>query len=262
MPIIVLASAAGSPGVTTTALGLTLAWHRDALMVDADREPSQAVLAGYLGGAPAVGLGMSGLARLYRENRPLGPELLRNCLALDQDRPGRYFLPGFSHPGSPQLFQSVWGELAVALRAAESRGIDTIVDAGRLGEGLPPPLLAHTDAVLVASRTSLRALSAVRLHLPVLQRRTAEMAPGAQVAMTLIGEGHPYTHIEISEQFQVPVWGSIRWQPKNAEVYSDGTPASRRFGQSAFAKSLGDAAATIRQHLSRPRTRLGEPPGP
>ena len=33
MSLIVLTSASGSPGVTTTALGLALGWHRPALLV-------------------------------------------------------------------------------------------------------------------------------------------------------------------------------------------------------------------------------------
>ena len=36
MSLIVLTSASGSPGVTTTALGLALGWPRPALLVDAD----------------------------------------------------------------------------------------------------------------------------------------------------------------------------------------------------------------------------------
>ena len=37
MSLLVLTSAAGAPGVSTTALGLTLAWPRDAVLVDEHR---------------------------------------------------------------------------------------------------------------------------------------------------------------------------------------------------------------------------------
>jgi len=47
MAVIVLASASGSPGVSTTALGLTLNWHRPVLLVDADPTGSSSVFAGY-----------------------------------------------------------------------------------------------------------------------------------------------------------------------------------------------------------------------
>ena len=48
MALIVLTSAAGSPGVTTTAVGLALTWPRPVLLVEADPTGGSAVLAGYL----------------------------------------------------------------------------------------------------------------------------------------------------------------------------------------------------------------------
>jgi hypothetical protein len=50
MSLIVLASASGSPGVTTTALGLALTWPRPVLLVEADPTGGSAVAAGYLRG--------------------------------------------------------------------------------------------------------------------------------------------------------------------------------------------------------------------
>ena len=44
MAVLVLCSPVGSPGATTTALGLALGWPRDVLLADCDRDPSQAVL--------------------------------------------------------------------------------------------------------------------------------------------------------------------------------------------------------------------------
>jgi hypothetical protein len=51
MSLIVLASASGSPGVTTTALGLALGWPRPALLVEADPTGGSAIAAGYLRGS-------------------------------------------------------------------------------------------------------------------------------------------------------------------------------------------------------------------
>ena len=39
MALVLLTSAAGSPGVTTTAVGLARCWPGDTLLVDADRQP-------------------------------------------------------------------------------------------------------------------------------------------------------------------------------------------------------------------------------
>lgn len=47
MAIITLTSASGSPGVTTTALGLALVWPRPVVLVEADPTGGSALLAGY-----------------------------------------------------------------------------------------------------------------------------------------------------------------------------------------------------------------------
>ena len=50
MAVIVLASASGAPGVTTTGLGLAMCWPRPVVLVDADPVGGSAILAGYLQG--------------------------------------------------------------------------------------------------------------------------------------------------------------------------------------------------------------------
>ena len=67
MALIVLASASGSPGVSTTALGLTLNWHRPVLLVDADPTGSSAVFAGYFHGTQEPTGGLINLALALRE---------------------------------------------------------------------------------------------------------------------------------------------------------------------------------------------------
>ena len=51
MALIVLTSASGSPGVTSTALGLAMTWPRPVILVDADPTGARAIPAGYFGGA-------------------------------------------------------------------------------------------------------------------------------------------------------------------------------------------------------------------
>jgi Mrp family chromosome partitioning ATPase len=46
MSVIVLTSASGSPGVSTTAVGLALSWPGPVLLVEADPTGGSAVLAG------------------------------------------------------------------------------------------------------------------------------------------------------------------------------------------------------------------------
>lgn len=259
MPILVLASAAGAPGVTTTAIGLARCWPGDTLLVDADRQPTQAVLAGFLNGAPAAGRGLTGLARAHRERRPISEEVRLHSLPLGTDPDHRrVFLPGFSHPGSPALFASIWPDLVDALARASAAGVTVIVDAGRIGDGLPPPLVAEADAVLVVTRTSLRALAGVRLHLPSLQQCIDSLATGTQLGLMLIGEGQPYGAREISRQFGLPVWATLAHQPRAATVWSEGHPKSRGFAHSALVRSMRAAAVAVRNRVVRPELDLAQ----
>ena len=62
MAIVVLGSVSGSPGVTTLAVGLALAWPRSVVLADCDPGAHQAVLAGFLAG-------QSSAARVCSESR-------------------------------------------------------------------------------------------------------------------------------------------------------------------------------------------------
>ena len=67
MAVIVLGSAAGSPGVTTSALGLALTWPRPVLLIEADPTGGSAMLAGFFRGTTAHTAGLIDLAWAQRE---------------------------------------------------------------------------------------------------------------------------------------------------------------------------------------------------
>ena len=115
MSLIVCCSITGAPGVTTTALGLSLTWPRNVLLLDADRDPAQTIPAGYLRGVDLGGRGIGALLQAHRERRGVLDELLSQSVAL-QEHPtwSRRFVPGFSQPGTPLVFDPVWPGLADA----------------------------------------------------------------------------------------------------------------------------------------------------
>ena len=234
MSLFVLASAGRSPGVTTSALGLALSWPEPVLLVDADRHPSQSVLAGFLQGADPRGLGLAGLLQAHRERRSLADCLGGLTLPLTGDgEVTRDFLPGFTHPGMVHLFAPAWPDFAAALAG---NGCDVLVDGGRISaDGLPPAVVAEADGVAVVTRTSLNDLVALRLYLP----QVVEAAGPERVGLILVGEGRPYGAREIRDQFGVEVWGSVVWHPTDASVLSDGAAPGRRFREGAFLRSLG-----------------------
>lgn len=248
MSLLVLTSASGAPGVTTTALGLTLSWPGDALLIDADRSASQAILAGYLSGQATHGAGLQAVLQAYRERRPLPeavaaqgrplPDLPRRP---DAPAPGtRTFIPGFTHLGSVDLFEGAWPGVVDAVRQAAG---DVVVDAGRTGHrGLPAALVGGADAVALVCRTSLASLASLRLHLAPLVEAGA---PG-RVGLILVGPGRPYGAAEVAEQFGVPVLAEIAWDPAAAAELGEGAPLGKGWLRSACARSYAAAASNLR----------------
>ena len=250
MSLLVLASAAGSPGVTTTALGLALSWPRDVVLVDADRSAPNSILAGYLSGQATQGHGLQGLLQAHRERRPMAAALASEWRALPgipgppetpgPDAPGeRRFLPGFTHLASVDLFEGAWPSVVEATREAS---FDVVVDAGRTGHrGLQSTLVAGADAVALVCRASLASLAALPLHLAPLVEAGA---PG-RVGLVMVGPGRPYGAREVAEQFGVPVLAEVAWDPSAAAELHEGAPVRRRWARTALARSLGQAATTL-----------------
>lgn len=243
---IVLTSASGAPGVTTTALGLVLTWPGPVVLVDADRAASQAVAAGYLQGRTPPG-GVQAVLQAHRERRSLASALSAHAtplplppLAEGEPAPRRDFVAGFTHLGSIELFESVWSPLWDEVRGA---GTDVVVDAGRPGHrGLPPGLVSGADLVAVVCRTSLVSLAGIRLHLAPL----VEVGPPGRVGLVLIGPGRPYGAREIAEQFGVPVLAEVVWDPSGAAELSEGVPTSRTWSRQRLARSWARAAHALR----------------
>lgn len=251
MAVLVLCSATGSPGVTTTALGLALGWPRDVLLADCDRDPSQAVQAGYLRGMDHGGRGL--MARWPRSTArarlwPRRSGARRSPSRVEDTR--RRFLPGFASAGASRLFEHVWGALGEAFESLDEGGTDVLVDAGRVSpHGSPLGLLTVADAVLLTTRTGLRALAGVRIHRRS-RTRCARFPSARDVGLVVVGPGRPYGSGEIAvAQFGVPCWAEVGWDPRSAGVLSDGDPEPRRFRDSSFlggfrseAKSIADRA--------------------
>lgn len=262
MAVVVLCSAKGAPGVTTTALGLALAWPRDVLLVDADRMPSHAIEAGWLGGVPAKGRGLLAVAQAHRERQPLRQAIWELSIPLDRaEQPVRRFLSGFSHPGAAGLFEPMWAELASNLADLDDVGVDVVVDAGRVGAGLPPALMQHADCLAIVTRSSLRDLAALRLTLPAVVEAAETEAPRAEVGLIVAGPDQPYSEAEIAHHFGLAALGSLPWAPQQASVWSDGDQPAKRHESSPLAKAYVALAARLAQRLGRRSRMLAEVAG-
>ena len=257
MAILLLTSASGSPGVTTTALGLTLTWPRPVLLADCDPAAHQAVLAGYLAGQSAGGKGLLRVAEAHRDRRGLREVVIDQCLPLDvAEGSARLFLPGFARPGSAALFAGVWDELGDTFDRLGELGYDVIVDAGRLGPaGLPRGLLERGAVTGLVLSSTLRAAMAARAYLPVLSERELSASDG--VGLVLVGEGEPYDRREVTQALGVGLHAVIARDPVSAAHLSDGRPRQRRFDSAPLIRSLRAASALLAPRLARASEAVG-----
>lgn len=259
MAVIALASASGAPGVTTTALALTLLWPRPALLVEAGPYGSSAILAGYLRGAVAPGgRSVLGLARAHRLGR-LSEAIDENAVPLDDE--GRHrLLPAIAQPEQASSLRQLWEPLSEVLAdlgstgpeaddgpatdAPETGGYDVIVDAGRLGAAAgPDALVSSADVVLLCVRTQLPAIAAARARLQSFDVQ-------GRVALAIVGDGRPYTGAEISRLTATPVLTSLAWDPPAADVLAVGATRPRRWESSAFLRSAAAAAEAVQREVA------------
>ncbi|MDO4784373.1 MAG: hypothetical protein Q3997_04735 [Propionibacteriaceae bacterium] len=253
MAVIVCTSATGAPGVTTTTLGLALAWPRDVLLADCDRDPAQSVQAGYLRGLSFTGRGLNAVSRAQREGHPLAQHVWLQAVPLSSGTaPDRRFLPGFTHPGSAGLFEGAWTDLGHAFAELSGSGVDVLVDAGRAGRaGLPPGLIGSADVVLLLVNSTLRSLAATRLYLSGMAEQVASHTDRGTFALGVVGDQRPYSAAEISAQFELPVWLTLAHDPESASVYLDGQPEPKRFADAALPRSLRAGASSLLDQVNQ-----------
>ncbi len=251
MAVIALTSASGSPGVTTTSLGLALSWPRPVLLVEADPTGGSGLLAGFFRGTREYD---GGLIELAWSAVDVADALASVARPINDSQV--WFIAGTrSHQQAGGLHE-LWEPLAEALAYLESTGQDVIVDAGRLGlVGSPEPLLARADLTLLLTRTTLPALSASRSWVESLHRDSTGL--GGQAVM-LVGEGQPYRTGEVSKVLDLPVLAAIADDPDAAAVYHRGAPPPKRFETSPLVRSLHAAVEAISAQVARTRAELVE----
>ncbi len=256
MALIVLTSANGSPGVTTSALGLALAWPRPTLLVDADPTGSLAIPAGYFrGGQLPTDLTVVDLAMSHRQGT-LVDDLPRMLMPIPSSNV--QFLCGPRRHNQARSLDNLWEPLAGTFKALERNGQDVIVDAGRLGlEGSPLKLLAAADLALLVTRSTLPALVAAASWSQTLRETFGRAGASSNLGALLVGQGMPYGAKETAKTLQLPVVSTLAWDQPSAEVLALGAKASRRFERSNLSRSLRASVQAIQSTVTTSREGLG-----
>ncbi|GAB2446780.1 hypothetical protein GCM10027062_30290 [Nocardioides hungaricus] len=249
MAVVALASASGSPGVTTSALGLALLWPRPVLLVEADPTGGSGMLAGYFRGTREYDAGLIELAltagdisdALAQVGRPIEGTTVS-------------FVAGPRSHIQASALSDLWDPLADVLSGLESTGQDVIVDAGRLGlHGSPQPLLDAADLALLVSGTTLPNLSAARSYAETFQRPALDWR---QSGVLLVGEGRPYSARDVATTVNLPVLACLPDDPGSAAVFSRGARPAKKFNTGPLARALNAAIASIHSTITRRRNEL------
>ncbi len=226
MPIIVLTTAAGAPGASTTALGLTLSWPGPALLVEADPAGTSLVPGWFRGAIDPQERNIVNLALVERAE-DLTDALFDQAvsIAVDDDEHQRLALLGLVEPVQAPALKEWWEPIGTAFQSLSAAGYAVIIDAGRCTQGsFPMPLLAVADQVLLVCRAE---LSGVLRSYPMATQLTATLTGTGNAdafGVVAIGNGgnRYYSGSAIAKQLGVQFALSLPDDPLSAAALSDG----------------------------------------
>lgn len=253
MALIALTSASGSPGVTTTAVGLALTRSRPTVLLDADPTGGSAILAGYLRGQIVPPDALVELVMAQQSGR-LRSAIPTVTMPLPDSQVS--LIPGPRSHTQTGALTGLWEPLLAALKGLTETGQDTIVDVGRVGlTGSATPLLYGADLALVVCRSDLVSLSGARSWVASLRDEFGQMGAGTELGVLLVGPGHPYGAREVRDALGVPVLASVEWDPRAAAAFSAGATV-RKLSSSALVRSLRSVDAAVTRALQAARSEL------
>lgn len=269
MTITVLTSASGSPGVTTTALGLTLQWPDSCLLVDGDYQ--QAVLTGYLQGRYLTSNGMVHVINAARIDPDVEEAVWRQSIPLpddnEEDGRRRLLLPGLKTGQAGNTLYQSWPAVARALRELSGRAeIDVVVDYGRMTwQGVHPALIDVASHVLLMIQPTMRSAGAAYWAAQRLVEQAHDLGATtktgllvrrptlAAAALTAPGrDEHGFSDGEIEQFLPLPVRASVVHDPGRARLLSEGGDRGPKFAKTAYATSLTHLAQHLKPRAKHP----------
>lgn len=246
MSLISFVSAKGSPGVSTTVLGLAARWP--ALVAVADLDPIGGDLAIRERDAEGnaldehVGLVSLGVAVRSSDDVALDDHLQQTFDGVD-------VLVGASGPRQAQSLGPAWPHLARALRGHSA---DVLVDAGRFMPGSPAgPVVEESDAVVFVVRSEIAAVAHLRDRLSHVREPWAlGRVGGTRVGVLVVGDPRDRRAVDdigrllAASDLRVTMLGTVALDPKG--VRRGPASTSRAAARSMLSRSLVDLVAQVR----------------
>jgi hypothetical protein len=239
MSLYALVSAGGSPGVTTTALALALAWPAQVIVAECDPSGGD-ILAGLFAGHVPASKGLLPLAmEAGRGEEAAAAALWRELIDLD-DEHSRMLLAGISDPRQAAAIAPSWPALAATLAAVPA---DVIADCGRLDAApATAPVLAAASLIVLVLRPSLRQIGKARQRIELL---TDLLGSTQRLVALLVGEG-THSARDVAKVLQIAVAGSLAHDCKTANVLSDGAGGRRGLAARPLVRAAGVAGRALR----------------
>jgi hypothetical protein len=238
-----LVSAGGSPGVTTAAMALALAWPSSAIVAECDPSGGD-ILAGLLTGHVPASFGLMEHAIEagrdgYAAARALGDQLI----PLDADGT-RKLLPGLTDPRQAAGLASAWPAVAATLAAQHA---DVIADCGRLdaGPGQPNAILTTARTVALVMRPTIRQVWSALSRVEIL----TQLGVSSRLALLLTGPG-THSAREVAQALGIPVAAALPDDARSAAMLSDGVGGARSLSSGSLLRSARAAGQALRDHVA------------
>ncbi|WP_271438015.1 hypothetical protein [Micrococcus luteus] len=251
MSTLALASAGTSPGVTTTALSLAMAWSRPVMLVEADVSKPSSVVAGLLQGSLPADAGLMGVAQASGIEPVTEQDIWDFCVPLPQEGEelGRWLLPALSEPAAARHMRAFWSDLLRVLRALDTHPVDAVVDLGRVEDRHGRhDLLTDTDHLALVVRSDLGSVAAARTYLPDLEADRASRGASETISVIVVEDlAQRISSSQIAKFLGVPVSGRIPHAAQAAAALSGGARVSSRTRRPLEAAARATTASLVQQ---------------
>jgi len=258
--LVTLTSASGAPGVSTTALGVTLtAPVAHTLLVEADPAGYSPTLAGYWQGNVPHSHSLINLVEADREGR-LAEAIHTQIMTLRSDPIGLVtstasVLPGLKNAAQAEAMRHTWDPLGQRLSAMarDQATLGVVIDAGRFAPASGNiELWRHSDVIALMTTPTLAAASAIRSALVPLRRRLAASRSNASLGLIVVGDAPAfggYPARDFSAAVGIDVIAEIPHAPRHAAIFSANTRLPRwPLSRSLYLRSVSTLWSRLEAH--------------